>query len=60
MLRRYTTVSDFYDRLAEAHQNQADDPREHEGTRGGAQARAEYYRELADHARTHEHTGGEQ
>ncbi|WP_162830489.1 hypothetical protein [Amycolatopsis thermalba] len=48
---RYTSVEDFYDRLAVAHDQQAQDGTEHAVTRQGAQARAEHYREIADQAR---------
>jgi hypothetical protein len=48
---RYTSVEDFYARLAEAHEQQARDGGEHAAVRRGAQARADHYRELAELAR---------
>ena len=50
-MRKYTTVEDFYNRMADAHEAQAGDSKEHPVTRSGAQARADHFREIAEQAR---------
>ncbi|MCF6422228.1 MULTISPECIES: hypothetical protein [Amycolatopsis] len=51
MMIRYSSIEEFYERLAEAHDQQVQDGPEHPVTSQGAQARADHFREIAARAR---------